>query len=102
MRSGQFWRELGMAAESALDVFSQLIREKIHCGWSHKRISRFLQDNNPGLRGFSERSVRRFCHNHDIHRTPRIEEHALDDVVTRATSMVSSIDRPRIITRLRH
>ena len=74
---------------SALDGFVDFVREKVQrFGWSHKRISLFLQENNPGVRGLSERSVRWLCHQNDIHKTSRLDNHALDEAVTKATSMV--------------
>ena len=74
---------------TALDSFVDFVREKVQrYGWSHKKISLFLQENNPGVRGLSERSVRRFCHQNDIHKTSRLDNQTLDEVVTKATSMV--------------
>ena len=40
-------------------------------------------------RGFSKRSVGRFCHSNNIHRTARVDDESLDDAVTRATCMVT-------------
>ena len=74
---------------TALESFVDFVREKVQrYGWSHKRISLFLQENNPGVRGLSERSVRRFCHQNDIHKTSRLDNLSLDEAVTKATSMV--------------
>ena len=86
MRSGTFGAN--SMATSSLDGLEDIVCEKVRCGWSHKRISRFLQENNPGVRGFSERSVGRFCHSNNIHRTARVDDESLDDAVTRATCMV--------------
>ena len=76
-------------AGRALDGFEDFIREKVEkCRWSYKQISAFLQEYNPGLRGFSERSVQRFCSCNNIHKTPRIDDQTLDEAVSRATDMV--------------
>ena len=56
--------------------------------WSHKKISVCLQENNPGVRGLSERSVRRFCSSNNIHRTSRVDDPTLDEAVSNATDMV--------------
>lgn len=75
-------------AGTALDGLEACIREKVEkCRWSYKQISAFLQEYNPGLRGFSERSVQRFCSSNNIE-TPRIDDQTLDEAVSRATDMV--------------
>ena len=56
-----------------------------------KQISGFLQGKHPGKRGFSVRSVERFCSNKDIHKTLRNDEKTLDDVLSTATDMVSIV-----------
>lgn len=43
------------------------IRQLVDRGVSHSEISERLQRQFPGDRGFSARSVRRFCQDHGIH-----------------------------------
>ena len=62
-----------------------VVRRKL----THKQISEELQRQNPGVRGLSEMSVRRFCFNHDIHRTSQISDGELDCAVFKAVSQVS-------------
>ena len=77
---------------SALEDFEDLIREKIEKErWTHKQISGFLKDRCPGQRGFSVRSIDRFCGNKGIHKTSRIDDQSLDAAVSNATAMVRSI-----------
>lgn len=76
-------------AWAALDDFEDFIWEKVEkYRWTYKRISAFLQEHNPGLRGFSERSVQWFGSSNNIHKTPRIDDQTLDEAVSRATDMV--------------
>ena len=39
------------------------IQEMVKAGLSHSNISYILRRRRPGVKGFSERSTRRFCHN---------------------------------------
>ena len=56
---------------AALDDFEDFVREKVEkCRLSYKQISTLLQEKYPGRRGFSERSVQRFCSRTGIHKTP--------------------------------
>ena len=76
---------------SSLEDFEGFIRDKIEKErWIHKQISVLLLGNYPGQRGFSVHSVQRFCTIKGIHKTPRIDDHSLDDAVSRATDMVSN------------
>ena len=59
---------------SALKDFEDFIRDKIEKErWTHKQVSAFLEENHPGQRGFSVRSVERFCSYIGIHKTSRID-----------------------------
>ena len=79
---------------SALEGFEDLIRDKIENErWTPKQISTFLMESYPGQRGFSVRSIERFCGNKGIHKTSRIDDRSLDVAVSTATSMVRSILR---------
>ena len=48
---------------AAMESYESFVRERVREGWTHKEISNFLKQLNPGERGFSGRSVRRFCSN---------------------------------------
>ena len=77
---------------STLEDFEDLIRDKVvKERWTHKQISGFLMERHPGQRGFSVRSIERFCSNKSIHKTSRIDDQNLDEAVTKATAMVRSI-----------
>ena len=55
---------------AALEQFEDFVREKIvveRC--THKQISNELQQSFPGEKGFSVRSVERFCSNKEISKT---------------------------------
>ena len=75
---------------SALDAYEAFIREKVEIEmWTHTQVSEALKkEMHAHSRGFSERSVLRFCQRHGIHKTSRIEDSKLDEAVTRATGMV--------------
>ena len=46
------------------------IQNYIDQGLTHAQISEILQEQYPGHRGLSTRSVRRYCAKEDIHWTP--------------------------------
>ena len=76
---------------SALEALKDLIREKIEKDrWTHRQLSDHLVQAYPGERGFSVRSLQRFCAENDIHKTERIDESALNQVVTDAIAKVGS------------
>ena len=55
---------------------------------THEDISRILRDQYPATQGLSTRSVRRYCHIHDIHATSRLSKPELTRVVATAVSQV--------------
>ena len=55
---------------------------------THAQISQELQDSFPGQRGFSIRSIQRFCENHDIHSSSQLSELQIDMLVTSGLSKV--------------
>ncbi len=78
---------------AALVEYEVLIREKIEtCQWTHKQVTLFLKQMYPGQRGLSVRSVERFCSTNNIHKTSRIDDQSLDQIVSTATNMVRSAD----------
>ena len=77
---------------SSLEDFEDFIRDKVEKQrWTHKQTSAFFEANHPGQRGFSVRSVERFCSLKGIHKTPRISDQKLDEAVSKATEMVSNV-----------
>ena len=61
------------------------VRSLIKSGRTHHDVSILLQTKYSGIIGVSERSVRRFCKRHDIHRR---SHEALNEEVARAVAEV--------------
>ena len=56
---------------------------------SYKYVSLELKRRYPTMQHrLGERSVRRFCNDHDIHATSRVTDHALDVVVRNCVAKV--------------
>ncbi len=73
----------------SLQNHKELVREKIEVGrWTHKKVSEFLKTSFPGEKGFSIRSIQRFCADADIHKTSRVAEDDLDEAVKSCIEMV--------------
>ena len=76
---------------AALEQFEDFVREKIVVERStHKQISDELQQSIPGEKGFSVRSVERFCSNKGISKTCDIDDQDLDEVVSSAVLQVTA------------
>ena len=58
-------------------------------GKSYREISECLHTMFPGYRGFSDRSIRRFCEKRGIHRSARLKGSDLNRVVATAVKEVS-------------
>ena len=58
-------KNMATFAEVADEVF---VRELVIRGVSHREISDYYQSQKPYIRGLTERSVRRYCHERSIHR----------------------------------
>ena len=65
------------------------IRAYITQGFTHAQISDILKENFPGVRGLSSRSVRRYCHDKDIHWTTPVAEAELLDEVEKGVQAVT-------------
>lgn len=64
---------------ASLDV--KYVRHLIEtCGFSYADVSRECQLQRPGCRGYSIRTIRRFCAQNNISRMSRIDDSALDRV----------------------
>ena len=76
---------------AALEQFEDFVREKIvkeRC--THKQISDELQQSFPAEKGFSVRSVERFCSNKGISKMCNIDNQDLDEVVSSAVLQVTA------------
>lgn len=72
-----------------LEILSDFIREKIvNDKWTHHQLSSYLQQIFPGRKGYSIRSIQRFCSDHNIHKTSRLNSSELDSVVLGAICKV--------------
>ena len=61
-----------------MDAYEQDIRRLVLSGMSHAIISEYLSRKEPNRRGFSERSVRRFCSERNIHYRSGLTDAELD------------------------
>ena len=69
--------------------FEDFIREKVEKEhWTHVKLSAFFHAQYPGDRGFSARTLERFCREKDIHKTSRLTNADLDECVSQAIAKV--------------
>ena len=81
-----------MAVNVTLQDMEYFIRDKIMMeNWTHSHISLYLMRLYPGCRGFSVRSIERFCSDKGIHRTSRLDASNLQEVVSEAIRKVSAL-----------
>jgi len=74
---------------AALNEFEDFVREKIEVEkFTHKKLSEMLQQVFPGDRGFSVRSIKRFCNENSIRKTTSLDNQELDEVVAQAVTQV--------------
>ena len=75
---------------SALDELEDLVREKIVVEkQKHRQLSNELQLSFPGEKGFSVRSVERFCSERGIKKISDISEEELETILSEAVLQVS-------------
>ena len=75
----------------ALEQFEDFVKDKVevkHC--TYKQISDRFTEAFPGERGFSLRSVERFCNQKGIRKTSEINDQELDIVINEAVSQVAN------------
>lgn len=78
-----------MTALEQIPGIDGYIRGMVESGHkTHEEISKILQDQYPAMRGLSSRSVKRYCHTHNIHATSRLSKPELTRVVATAVSQV--------------
>jgi hypothetical protein len=72
-----------------LEHLETFVRDKIeNQRWTHEELSESLRASYPGVKGFSVRSIERFCSDKDIHKTSRLSTEDLDGAVTGAVAQV--------------
>ena len=72
-----------------MEAYEGFIREKVEKErWTHQRVGSYLQQVNPAERGFSLRTVERFCTEKGISKLTPIPDDHLDRVVATSISNV--------------
>ena len=73
----------------SLDDLEDYISHKVEQDHlTHREISQRLQARFPGVRGFSIRSVSRFCQEKGIHKTSRLSQAEVEHVVAEGVAKV--------------
>ena len=75
--------------EKVPGLYAQVQHDILQRGMTHAQIAVELQARYPGERGFSERSVRRFCASHGITSSSGLSDLHLDKVVASGIAKVS-------------
>ena len=76
---------------AALEEYEDFVREKVAIEkYTHKQLSDELQRAFPDEKGFSVRSVKRFCSEKGIRKTCDIDDQELDEVISSAVLQVSA------------
>ncbi|XP_065892133.1 uncharacterized protein [Dysidea avara] len=74
--------------ESLGSSMESFIKEKVEIErFTYSELSQQLQTAYPGEKGFSARSLQRYCRAKGISKTSKIDDNMLDDVVAEAVSM---------------
>ena len=69
----------------SLDSLEEFVTQRIISdGWTHKALSEHLTANYPSSRGFSVRSIERFCSERNIRRTSRLTKQEVEESVEQA------------------
>ena len=85
-----------------LDAFEDFVKEKIEKEhFTYSKLSRELKQRYPGRRGFSVRSLERFCSLKAIKRISVMNDQSLDEVVMEAVAKVHRMSiHPVVIHQL--
>ena len=76
-------------ATRSLDVHEDFIRDKVERDhMTHGKISELLATRFPGVRGFSIRSIERFCEEKGIHKTSRLSQAEVEHAVAAGVAKV--------------
>lgn len=74
-----------------LSALEEYVRDQVERhGWTHQKLSDHLKEIYPGVKGFSVRSIERFCQEKNIHKTSRLKPRQVDTLVAGAISEVSN------------
>ena len=72
-----------------LQQFEVEIRDKIEKEhWTHAQLSSCLKVAYPGERGFSVRSIEKFCSDNNIHKVAKLSDADVDELVAEAIDKV--------------
>lgn len=78
-----------------LEEYEEEVKEKIEREhWTYEELSIYLKTMHPGERGFSIRSIERFCGDKGISKTTKLCNQELDEIVRDA---VDKVQLPRTI-----
>ena len=81
-----------MATLEGLPGIELFIRQRVEeQRKTHQEVSDELMFLHPGVRGLSRMSVRRFCCEHNIHKTSRLDDRTLDRAVALSVMRVGFI-----------
>ncbi len=73
-----------------LEMLEEYVEEKVvKDGWTYSKLSAHLKEQYPGVRGFSVRSIERFCGAKNIHKTSRLRAEEVDIAVAGAIVKVT-------------
>ena len=74
---------------ASLDKFEEFVRVKVEVDkCTHQQISDELKSSFPGERGFSLRSIERFCSEKGIKKITDIDDQQLDKIISDAVMQV--------------
>ena len=82
---------MAQTVQKSLDPLEDFVWKKIEEeGWSQLQLSDYLKTEfgTTSTKGYSVRSIQRFCQERDIHRTARMPEVELQKTVKQAVSEV--------------
>ena len=87
---GGGWALIGLTNDitdsyvEVLQEFEDTVNRLVLSGWSHHDISSSFQNIFPGVRGLSERNIRRFCSTNQIHYRSGLNPSQLERLVANA------------------
>ncbi|XP_065894563.1 uncharacterized protein [Dysidea avara] len=85
----------------ALDDFEEFVRHKVEVEkMTHPKLRDLFQEQFPGEKGFSLRSIEKFCSERGIKKTTKIDDDDLDEIVSRAVSCVGPTYGRKMMTGL--
>ena len=78
-----------MASGNKLSKHEPYIRHRIEVDKiTHRQLSEELQNRFPGIRGYSVRSIECFCREKGIHKSSRLSDVQVQEVVAEAVAKV--------------